>query len=157
MAALDLAAHLRETTEWAYNNLVNDLNALDEGRASGSPDPALRPAVNVVAECASVNSLLASLVATGTAEQPTPEARDAYFAAITTRAQALAELETATQNLYAAIAGTAPDTWGDPVTTPFGPWTRARAAAFAAQHMMYHDGQLNHLHLLGGDTEMHWK
>lgn len=157
MTQLDLAAHLRETTEWAYNNLVNDLSALDEGRAAGSPDPALRPAVKVVAECASVNGLIASLVATGAADRPTPEQRDAYFASVTTRAQALAELEANTRKLYEAIAGTAPDAWGDLVTTPFGPWTRARAAALAAQHMMYHDGQINSVHLLHGDSEMHWK
>ena len=157
MAELDLAAHLRATTERAYSNLVNDLNALDEDKASGSPDAALRPAIKVVAECGSVNGLLADLVATGTATSPSPDEREAYYASITTRAGALAELEKGTQKLYAAIDGVAPDRWGETVPTPLGPMTVLGAASFAAQHMMYHDGQINHLHLLHGDTEMHWK
>ncbi len=157
MAELDLAAHLRATTEQAYNNLVNDLNALDEDKASGSPNPALRPAIKVVAECGSVNGLLAALLATGTPAMPSPDERAAYYEGITTRAEALAALDAGTQRLYAAIDGVASDRWGETVQTPLGPMTLLGAAGFAAQHMMYHDGQINHLHMLHGDTEMHWK
>ena len=157
MAELDISADLRATTERAYNNLVNDLNALDEDKAVGTPNAALRPAIKVVAECASVNGLLASLVTTGTASMPPPEAREAYFAGITTRAEALAELEKGTQKLYEAIAAVTPDRWGETVQTPLGPMTVMGAAGFAALHMMYHDGQINYVHLLHGDTEMHWK
>ena len=157
MAELDLKAHLRATTERAYHNLVNDLNALDEEKASGSPDAALRPAIKVVAECGSVNGLLAALLTDGTAMTPSPDERASYYAAITTRAEALAALEKGTQTLYAAIDGMAADRWGETVQTPLGPMTLLGAAGFAAQHMMYHDGQINYLHMLHGDTEMHWK
>ena len=157
MAELNLAAHLRATTEWAYNNLVNDLNALDEEKAAGSPDTALRPTIKVVAECGSVNGALAELVAAGMAAMPSPDERAAYYAAITTRAEALAALETGTQKLYAAIDGVTSDRWGETVQTPLGAMTVLAAAGIAAQHMMYHDGQINYLHMLHGDTEMHWK
>ncbi len=157
MAELTLAAYLRTATEVAYNNLVNDLNALEEDKAAGTPHEALRPAIKVVAECGSVNGLLAALVATGTATMPTPEQREAFYASITTRDAALAVLQDGTEKLYAAIEATAPDTWGDSVPGPFAPWTRAAAAGLAARHMMYHDGQINYVHLLHGDTEMHWK
>jgi len=157
MAELDLAAHLRATTEWACNNLVNDLNALDEDKAGTSLDEGARPAIKMVAECGSVNGMLATLISTGQAAMPSPEERAAFYDAITTRAEALAALEDGTQKLFAAIDGLAPDRWGEIVQTPFGPWTRARAASLAAQHAMYHDGQLNSLHLRHGDSEMHWK
>ncbi len=157
MAQHDMAAYLRATTGTAYNNLVNDLSALDEDKAAGTPHDALRPALLLVAECASVNGLLASLVATGQAAMPSPEESAAFYAGITTQDRALAALKDGTEKLYAAIDGTAPDAWDDTVPTPFGPWTRAAAAGFAALHMMYHDGQLNAVHLLHGDTEMHWK
>ena len=157
MAELTLAAYLRTATEVAYSNLVNDLKALDEDKAAGSPHEALRPAITLVAECGSVNGLLATLISTGQASMPTPEQSAAFYGAITTQEAALAALQEGTQRLYAAIDGTAPDTWNDTVPTPFGPWTRAAAAGFAALHMMYHDGQLNSVHLLHGDTEMHWK
>lgn len=157
MAELNLAAHLRGTTEWAYGNLVNDLNALDEDKATSSLDPATRPAIKMVAECGAVNGMVAGLLTTGQASMPSPEARAAYFATITTRAEALAALESGTQKLYAAIDGISADRWGEMVETPFGPRTLLATAGIAAMHMMYHDGQINTLHLRHGDTEMHWK
>jgi hypothetical protein len=157
MAELNLREHLRLTTETAYKKLVNDLNALDESQASGSPSPAVRPAVKIVAECGSVNAALANVVATGEFSRPTPEERAALYASVTTRAEALSVLEAGTQTMYAAIDGTSPERWGDTVAGPFGPWTRLAAAGYAALHMAYHDGQLNYVHLLHGDAEMHWK
>jgi len=157
MAEVDIRADLRASAERAYNNLVNDLNALDEDKASTSTSAVIRPAIKVVAECASVNGLVASLMTTGTASMPSPEQREAYFAGITTRAEALAELETGTQKLYEAIGAVTPDRWGETVQTPLGPMTVMGAAILAAMHMMYHDGQINYVHMLHGDTEMHWK
>lgn len=157
MAELNLAAHLHTTTEEAYRKLVNDLNALDEDKASGSPNAALRPAIKVVAECGAVNGLLAALLTDGTAASPSPDERAAYYAGITTRAEALAALDAGTAKLYAAIDSVAADRWGETVQTMLGPMTLLGAASFAAQHMMYHDGQLNYVHLLHGDTEMHWQ
>ena len=157
MAELNLNAHLRLITETAYSKLVNDITALDEDKAAGSPNPALRPAIKLVAECGSVNGLLASLVATGQAERLTPEQREAFYASITTRAEALAMLQDGTEKLYTAIAATPASDWGETISGPFGPWTRLSAAEYATLHMMYHDGQLNFVHLLHGDTEMHWK
>ena len=66
----------------------------------------------MVAECGAVNGMLASLVATGQVSMPSPEEREAFYAAITTRAEALAVLEDGTQKLYAAIDGVAPDQLG---------------------------------------------
>lgn len=157
MAELNLNAHLRQTTETAYKKLVNDLNALDESQAVGSPFPAVRPAVKIVGECGSVNAALANVVATGEFSRPTPEERAALYASVTTPAAALSVLEAGTNKMYAAIDGTAPECWSDTVPGPFGPWTRLAAASYAALHMSYHDGQLNFVHLLHGDTEMHWK
>jgi len=156
MAALDLAVHLHATTDFAHKSLVNDLNALSEEQATGSPNPALRAAIKLVAECGSVNGLLASLIAGEAAARPTPEQREAYFAGITTRAEAIAALDAGTQKLKAAIDALPTEKWGETVPTPLGEMTKLGAASFAATHMMYHDGQLNQVHLLHGDTEMHW-
>ena len=85
------------------------------------------------------------------------EQQEAYYAGITTRAEALTALEAGTQKLYAAIDGVAADRWGEVVETFFGPRTLLATASIASMHMMYHDGQLNSLHLRHGDAEMHWK
>ena len=157
MAELDLAAQMRATTEWAYGNLVNDLKALAEEQAAGSLDAGARPAIKLVAECGAVNGIIAGLLTTGEMSRPSPEQQEAYYAAITTQAEALAALEAGTQKLYTAIDGIAADRWGEIVETFFGPRTLLATASIAAMHMMYHDGQLNSLHLRHGDTEMHWK
>ena len=34
--------------------------------------------------------------------------------------------------------------------------TRLAVAELPAVHMSYHDGQLNYIHSLCGDSEMHW-
>ena len=72
MAQHDMAAYLKTTTATAYNNLVNDLSAMEEERAAGTAHEVLRPAIHLVAECASVNGLLAALVATGQSAMPSP-------------------------------------------------------------------------------------
>ena len=158
MPELDLAAHLRATTEWACKNLVNDLNALDEEKAATSLDAGSRPAIKMVAECGAVNGMLASLIYDRRRlPMPTPEQREAFYAAITTRSDALSRRwRRGRRSSMRPLTGWPTDQWGEIVQTPFGPWTKARAASLAAQHVMYHDGQLNSLHLRHGDTEMHW-
>lgn len=157
MTAIDPRAALRAPIDFAHKNLVNDLNALTEEQAAGSTKEGARSAISVVAECASVNSRLAEFVSTGTFPSLTPEQRAAFYAGITTRAQALSALEASVQTLRAAIDACPPEKWGEPVTDIFGmPSTVFGIANFASMHMMYHDGQLNYLHTVHGDTEMHW-
>ena len=157
MAELNLAEQVRASTAWAYGNLVNDLNALEEDKATGSLDSGARPAIKLVAECGAVNKIIAGLLTTGEMSRSSPEQQEAYYAGITTRAEALTALDLGTQELYAAIDGIAADRWGEIVETFFGPRTLLATANIASMHMMYHDGQLNSLHLRHGDTEMHWK
>jgi len=66
-------------------------------------------------------------------------------------------LETGTEKLRDAINARPSDTWGDACVNILGmPSTLFSVAEGAALHMMYHDGQLNYLHTVHGDTEMHW-
>ncbi len=157
MTAIDPRATLHTALSFTHKNLVNDLNALSEEQAGAGPSADTRSAVSIVAECAAVNNTLAGFLATNEFAMPTPEQRAAYFASITTREQAIAALESATQNLRDAIDARPLDTWGDPVTDIFGaPSTVFAIAQFAPMHMMYHDGQLNYLHTVHGDAQMHW-
>lgn len=157
MTAIDPRASLLAPIEFAHKNLVNDLQALTEQAAATPTQEGARTAVSIVAECAFVNGALAGFVSTGAFGSPTPEERAAYCAAITTRAQALSALEDGTQKLRDAIDARDPDTWSTPAQDFFGADnTVFGIAGFASQHMMYHDGQLNYLHTLHGDPEMHW-
>lgn len=157
MTALDPRSVLHTALDFPAKNLVNDLNALSEEQASAGPSEGTRSAISVVAECAAVNSGIAAFVSTGTFPSSSPEQNTAFYAGISTRAQALSALESSIQTLRDAIDACPPEKWGEPVTDIFGtPTTVFGVAGFAAMHMMYHDGQLNYLHTLHGDPEMHW-
>ncbi len=157
MTAFDPRSVLHTTLDFPAKNLASDLNALSEEQAATGPSEGTRSAISIVAECAAVNGSLAEFVSTGTFSSLTPEQRATFYAGITTRAQALSALEASIQTLRAAIDACPPEKWGEPATDIFGtPSTVFGITNFASMHMMYHDGQLNYLHTLHGDPEMHW-
>ena len=157
MSTFDARAHLHGVTVRAHQMFVKDLNALTEENASKCPGGVARPAIEVVVECAGLNGSIAGLLTTGEFNRPTPEQRKAYYATITTREAALAELEQKTQILLAAIDTMDENTMGEMLPGIFGsPMTRFALAEVPFMHMMYHDGQLNYIQCLNGDSEIHW-
>lgn len=157
MSTFDARAHLHGVTVRAHQMFVKDLNALTEENASACPGGVARPAIEVVVECAGVNGSIAGLLTTGEFNRPTPEERKAHYATITTREAALAELEQKTQALLAAIDTMDENTLGEMLPGIFGsPMTRFALAEVPYMHMMYHDGQLNYIQSLHGDSEIHW-
>jgi hypothetical protein len=155
---LSLKEHLRNQTERGHRLLVNDLQALAAEKHNVGPGGSARPAIHIVAECAAVNQMIAGYLRTGTrAPRPTPEEREAHLSAFDTTDKALNYLRDATEELLGAIAMLDESTLGEMSDQPLGrPMTRFAVAELPAFHMMYHDGQLNYIHTLHGDTEMHW-
>lgn len=156
MTVLNPRAHLKAVTARAQSLLANDLEALAEDKACAIPGGVTRPAIEVVVECAALNGAIATLLTTGEMNRPDPEQRKAFFASFTTREQAKAFLEKQTQQLLATLDGLDENTLGDIIKGPLGPMTRFAIAEIPYMHMMYHDGQLNYLQALHGDSEMHW-
>lgn len=157
MSTFDVRPHLHGAIERAHQMLVKDLNALPEDSAAACPGGVARPAIELIVECAGVNGTIAGVLTTGEFNRPTPEQRKAYYASITTREAALAELEQKTHVLLAAIDAMDENTLGEMLPGVFGsPMTRFALAEVPFMHMMYHDGQLNYIQSLHGDSEMHW-
>jgi hypothetical protein len=158
MATLDLKTHLRDTTERVRGLLVNDLKAIPADKQNVSPGGAARTALNIVAECAAVNGMIAGWLSTGQGiSRPSPEQREAHLRSFDTQEKALAYLDQETNRLLSAIDALDPDTLGDTSDEPLGrPMSRFAVAELPAMHMMYHDGQLTYLQTLHGDTENHW-
>ncbi len=157
MSTLSPGALLRAPLEFAARVLGNDLNALPEEQALAHPGGTSRPAVAVVAECAAVNGLIATLLTTGEMRRPSPEEREAYYAKFTSREAATSALRAETARLLSAIDALPEARWGEPITGLIGqPSTLLETTGFAALHMMYHDGQINLLQAMHGDSEMHW-
>ena len=156
MKSINITDHLRSTLGWASWNLVNDLKALSEEDAANRPYPAARSAIETLAHCAATDRDIAALLRADSAAHPPPEERTAFLAAVATRDQVLETFEAAAQDLEAAINGVGEGRWGEAMDGPFGPSTFLATATLAALHTMYHDGQLNHVHVMNGDNDMHW-
>jgi hypothetical protein len=157
MADFQPKAHLRAFTERMHGLLANDLKAIPEDKNNVSPVPGARPALHIVAECAVFNGLIADYLSAGTASFPRGEERETLLRSFDTAEKALTFLDEQTQKLLAAIDALDEDTLGEVSRQPLGrPMSRFGLAEMPATHMMYHDGQLNYIHTLLGDTQMHW-
>ncbi len=156
MPDLDLKVQLRDATQRAHRLLSNDLKAIEADKTNICPGGCARTALNIVAECASVNGMVATVLAGGEYNRPSAEERDAFLNSFDTVEKTLVYLDKETERLLEAIASTDESTFGDEMS-PFGrPMNRFGVAGLPSWHMMYHDGQLNYIQSLHGDGEMHW-
>jgi hypothetical protein len=66
-------------------------------------------------------------------------------------------LQESCQALKDAAYGLSEEDLNAEVTAPWGaPCTKLRLLGFLPYHLSYHDGQLNYLHAMYGDTKIHW-
>ncbi len=157
MPDVDLKAHLHGFTERSYTLLVKDLKALPPEAHTACFAGAARAPLQFVAECAAINGRIAKFLSGVDSPSPSSEEREAFLASFDTCEKALAYLESETNTLYAAIEAVDPTTLGELSEKMFGrPMTKFAIAEIPGFHMMYHDGQLNYIQSLRGDTEMHW-
>lgn len=159
MAAPDLKAHLIGSTRAVYRRVVNDLQAIPADRQNVSPGGRARAPLRYVAECAAVNGFVAEYLNTGVMPagfRLVGEEREKALARFDTERKALAFLARQTEALIAALEKLDIDTLGDASDALGVPMTRLSVAAMPAEHMAYHDGQLNTIHGLCGDDQMHW-
>lgn len=158
MPTLDLKAHLEATTRNVYNRLINDLKAVPADKQNTSPGGCARAPLNIVAECGAINGFVAQCLKTGQApERPAPEAREKFLASFDTEDKAVGFLSEQTEILFAAFQTLNMETLGETTDVMFGRFmTWLALAELPAIHMSYHDGQLNYVHSLSGDSQMHW-
>jgi len=153
---VDLKVHLREATTRAHRLLTNDLKALDHTTCLQCPSEKARSAVHIVAECASVNGMIATYLETGELNRPSLEEREAHLSSFHTPEKVLDYLDHETHRLLGAFEKLDPATLNESCNVIGRPMTRFALAELPASHMMYHDGQLNYIQTLYGDTEIHW-
>ena len=154
---IDLKAHLKGFTEQACHFLIRDLAATADDQVNQGPGGDARTAAHIIAECALTNGAIAAYVRGEEIKRLPPDERKAHLASFDTKEKALLYLTEQTDLLLAAIEAADPDWLCEIDEGFFGkPQTRFSIAEFPAIHMMYHDGQLNYIHTLHGDTKIHW-
>ena len=146
----------KAATERGAKFLANNLNAIAEDKRNECTGGCAHTPLFIVAECGTVNGMVAKMLTGEAFERPSAEQRQAYLESFDTTEKALAHLSSETQSLLAAIDSLDESSFGDFVQTPIGERTVFGLAELPMWHMSYHDGQLNYLQTLHNDAEMHW-
>ncbi len=159
MSTLSPKAQLHDTLESSNRWLADDFAAIPADKMVVSPGGAGRTPISIVAECADLNRIMATRLETGAfPERRSPEDREAFLDTFDTPEKALAFLDEETRHLLRVVDGLDDATFANTLMHPLGMETTVFGLAeFAALHMMYHDGQLNYIHSLYGDSAMHWR
>lgn len=112
---------------------------------------------DVTAEVAGYNMMVAKLLRGEDAPMPSDVERAAFTASLANRADAEGVLLSSAEMLASAIESVGHERletmtqapWGEPMSLYF-------MANLTANHILYHDGQLNIVQCLHGDDAMHW-
>lgn len=136
--------------------MTKDLSAMSDEQAIAKTHPDFRSAIQVVAHSAGTLRYFTALVVTGKSPETSDEQRQLFMDSIQTKAQALMALNEAANGLFEAIESVPVEAWNDTVVGGLGEMPRIVAATFPACHTAYHDGQLNQMHVMNGDHDMHW-
>jgi hypothetical protein len=142
----------------ANDRILADLRAVPEEARAVSPGGAARSPYAIALECGIVNTRVAAALEGKVLPAPPHDEYDTMLEHLPTF-EAVAEFVThETLVLKIMIERTDPETWGETIEVfpSRPPMTRFDAVLLALSHMAYHDGQLNFVHLLGGDTKIHW-
>ncbi len=156
---LDICERLTAALDRVTDRLLNDLRAIPEADRGACHGGATRTPYAIVIECGVINTRMAAVLERVTLPPPpSPGDYEAMRDHLTTLEDVADFVTHETLVLKLAAQAVAPDGWAATVrlspTRP--PMTRFDAVLLAINHMAYHDGQLNYLHLMRGDDASHW-
>ncbi len=154
---IDAKAELAKWTRQLAGMYVADLKALDESAILNSAGGAARTANDFTAEVAGFNLMTAKRLRGEEVPERTDEDRAAFTALFSTKDVCVNMLSSSAEELASAIESASDESMAEVVTMPWGQdMSKWELANLCANHILYHDGQLNFIQSLSGDGEMHW-
>ena len=133
-----------EATRKAAADLETALNNLPADKRNDSIGGQARSAMNMVAECAVMNSGTADILVTKQmAEFDFAQFMQTLEALAKDESAALALLHSGTEKFVAALSSVSDDDLSVEVKMPWGPMTLAKIIAYPYWNMAYHEGQIN--------------
>ena len=155
---MNLKAHLIGMAERMMGLLINDVKAIPADKHTACPGGCAKSPLYMIAECASVNTMAANYLKTGEPRpRSTPDERDALLKSYTDTEKTLAFLKESVAAYKEAVEAFDAARFGEHNDEFLGrPMTNFGIAELASVHMMYHDGQLNYIQMLLGDSDIHW-
>lgn len=148
-----LASQLRTTSE----KYCRDLSHLPAEKLGESAGGAARSPLAFTAEVAGFNYLIAKMVRGETVAIPSAEERAAYEATVHDLESATSAVQGSVEEMIATMEAADDAQLATEITAPWGSQIRPIGLLnIAVTHMAYHDGQINFIQTLLGDTDEHY-
>ena len=155
--SIDFKAFLAGTIQHNAETLIKDLKHVPSDKLNVSPMGCARRPLEFVAECAGFNRLLSKTIRGEEAPLPSDEERKNFYASCDSFEKAKHMLEDSTQLLLDALNALPEQELTREVTAYWGQQMPLyKLIHAAAVHMAYHDGQVNYIQCLYGDSAIHW-
>ena len=153
----DVKEYVLTAVKGAKDRFLQDVAVLPDSALLESYGGAARAPINIIYEICYVNRRLATRLK---GQDPGPF--DVNFwsvtpADFTTREKAVAEFSKTMDEFIGTLEAMPVDQLHAEIPTPSGHTTAFDLGLFLATHLNYHDGQLNYIQALNGDTDIHWQ
>jgi len=145
-----LAAEKR--TQEAHRHLLTGLKYIADDKLDWVPMGSAKTPRQIALECATAYKLTGQLIRGEMPEWAPPDP-----AAYPTRESVVAALDAALADLFSTLDALTSEQLAEKRQAPWGETTVGETIWMAFWHSVYHDGQLNYIQTLLGDTEMHFE
>lgn len=136
---------------------IKDLRATSDEAYQTPCGAQARSMQSVTAEVAGMNTIVAKLITGDASGMPSDAEREAFTASLADREVAAQMMSKSADMLAGAIESAGGERLATMTEAPWGePMSYYALANIAANHILYHDGQLNLVQCLHGDDKMHW-
>lgn len=143
-------------TRRAVQDLIAAARSTEPDKVSWVPLGEARPILDQLTECVIANIKWRNILQSRRYANVPPEVREQTVAECATLPDTLARLEQAGEELAAAILAVPDEETGDEIESQWGAYTLADCCLHAYWNMVYHEGQINYVQTLYGDTEEHY-
>jgi hypothetical protein len=153
--ALDFRSGLAGWLDTLANFFCKDIRALPDEALAKSPGGVAKAPATIAAEVVSMCDWCAGALRGEAAAMTEDETGLPHY---TSKEQICDAVAASAANLGSAIRGATDEILASVVTPPWQmPAPMAVHAQVAVNHIWYHDGQLNYLQALQGDSAVHWR
>lgn len=152
----DLKAKALTELRDVQKRYLTDLRALSDEAIAKSPGGAARTPANFTFEITVVNKRLKTRMQGGDPGPFDPNAWTETPTEFETKEGAAKAFSDSLDEIIAAVEGIDEADMLKEISTPSGTTSPFDLAEFCAYHINYHDGQLNYIQALNGDSSIHW-
>ncbi|HXH59997.1 MAG TPA: hypothetical protein VNI20_01420 [Fimbriimonadaceae bacterium] len=149
--------YTRQRLAGAHGRYSKDIKHFTDEQFTASPGGKARSPLQITAEVGMINDVCAKLIKGEAVEGASEEGFAAAMAQYNTRDKAVGLLNSGTAALDSALANVSDADLQTEVSAPWGgTCTKQYLADACCMNVDYHDGQLNLVQCMNGDTTIHW-